>query len=84
MKTMNHGEYQKRLRKLSDAELRYVIKDAGGAIKAQPMGENAGYYMDEVHYAIAEINRRAKSNKSTDNGDARQVAVEAAIARLGL
>ena len=57
-KTMDHGAYPKALRKKSEAELRYIIKDAGEAVKALPDGVNAGYYADEVLYAATELRRR--------------------------
>lgn len=59
-KVMDHGAYQKRLRKKTDSELRFIIKDAGEALAAMPYGENAGYYQDEIHYAHAELERRKK------------------------
>ncbi len=62
MKIMDHSAYQKKLRnkaRYSKNALFFIIKDAGEAEKANPLGENAGYYMDEVHYAAAELRRRA-------------------------
>ncbi len=58
MKTMNHAEYQKNLKRKSDAELRFITKDAREAMEAMPHGENAGYYADEVHYAAMELRNR--------------------------
>ena len=58
MKTMHHAEYQRGLKHKSVAELRYIIQDAREAVEANPNGENAGYYQDEVHYAAAELRRR--------------------------
>lgn len=60
-KTMNHGAYQKSLKQKTDAELRYIIKDAGEARDAMPEGPNAGYYADEVHYAAMELRERSLS-----------------------
>ena len=57
-KKMNHGEYQAALKNKSWAELEYIIKDARETIEANPEGENAGYYMDEIHYASMELKRR--------------------------
>lgn len=57
-KKMDHAAYQKRLKTKSDAELRFIIKDANEALKAMPDGENAGYYADEIHYASMELQRR--------------------------
>jgi len=58
MKTMNHNEYPKRLRNKTEADLRFIIADATEAVRANPTGENVGYYLDEVHYAAAELRRR--------------------------
>ena len=58
MKTMNHAEYQKGLKRKTEDQLRFIIKDAAEARDAFPMGENAGYYADEVHYAAMELKRR--------------------------
>ena len=60
MKQINHIEYPKRLRRKSDAELRFIIKDAREAMEAMPDGENAGYYADEVCYAGMELARRER------------------------
>jgi hypothetical protein len=57
-KQMDHAAYQKRMKKASEASLRYILKDAREAIEAQPFGENAGYYADEIHYAAMELRRR--------------------------
>jgi len=60
MKTMNHAEYQKRLRSRSDAELAFIGRDAQEAVAAMPFGVNAGYYADEINYVGMEQRRRAK------------------------
>lgn len=57
-KTMEHGAYQRGLKSKTTAELRYTAKDANEAATVNPTGENAGYYADEVHYALAELKRR--------------------------
>lgn len=57
-KTMNHAAYQRGLRSKSEAELRFIIADAGEAARINPSGENHGYYADEVHYAAMELKRR--------------------------
>jgi hypothetical protein len=57
-KTMDHSAYPKRMRSKTDAELRYIIKDASEAQAANPQGENNGYYADEVCYAAQELRRR--------------------------
>jgi hypothetical protein len=60
MKTMNHSEYPKQLRQRSEAELRFIIKDAQEAQAANPSNPNNSYYADEVCYAAAELRRRGK------------------------
>lgn len=59
-KTMNHSEYQKNLKSKSFAELMFIVKDANEAAhNAQQMKcSNEGYYLDEIHYASAEMRRR--------------------------
>ena len=58
IKNMNHGEYQKKLKSKDDGELCYIIADARDAINTMPDNPNAGYYMDEIHYAVMELNHR--------------------------
>jgi hypothetical protein len=58
IKVMDHASYQKNLKKKSVEELRYIIKDASGAMLAMPDNPNNGYYADEVNYAAMELNRR--------------------------
>lgn len=58
MKNMNHIEYPKSLRGKSREELAFTIKDATEALHAMPHGGNAEYYADEIHYCVAELNRR--------------------------
>jgi hypothetical protein len=60
MKQMDHAAYQRKCRGLPEASLRYILKDAKEAIDAQPFGENAGYYADEIHYAAMELRRRGQ------------------------
>lgn len=57
---MNHTEYQKKVKGLSEAELRYIIKDASEALKALPDSPKAGYYQDEINYCANELHRRRK------------------------
>jgi len=57
-KVMNHAEYQRKLRTKTVGELYFILLDAKAAEEANPMGENAGYYADERHYAAMEIARR--------------------------
>jgi hypothetical protein len=57
-KVMNHTEYPKQMKKRTEEELRYTIKDAGLAIEANPDNLNNGYYRDEQLYCAAELRRR--------------------------
>jgi len=57
---INHGEYQRKTRKMSLEALRFTIRDAGEAIAAMPDGAKAGYYADEINYCAMELNRRKK------------------------
>jgi hypothetical protein len=52
-----------KVKTLSIESLQYIINDAKEAINAMPFGAKAGYYMDEIHYCIMEINRRNKRKK---------------------
>lgn len=56
---IDHKAYQAKVRTQSEAELRYTIADAAESIKCNPTGCKAGYYQDEIHYANAELRRRA-------------------------
>ena len=60
---IDHKSYPRRLRKKSEAELRYIIKDAKAAIKAYPGGHKAGYYADEIHYAAMELAKRKRRKR---------------------
>lgn len=57
---INHGEYQKKVKKLSVAELQFIIKDCREAMRALPENPKNGYYADEIHYCNAELLRRQK------------------------
>jgi hypothetical protein len=59
-KHMDHTAYPKGLKSKDEAALRYIMKDCREAIAAMPDGENAGYYMDEIHYCAMELRRREK------------------------
>lgn len=63
MKKMNHLEYQKKCRSMSEESLLYVIKDCQEALTANPKAENASYYSDEICYCGVELsNRRRKKH----------------------
>jgi hypothetical protein len=61
MKQINHGEYMKKVKTLTEESLRYIIKDCQEAITAMPNSEKAGYYADEIHYCSMELSRRAST-----------------------
>ena len=63
MKQINHSEYMKKVKTLTEESLRYIIKDCQEAINAMPNGEKAGYYADEIHYCSMELARRASTKK---------------------
>ena len=54
-KQMNHDEYVKKTKRMSDSALEYVRDDARAAYLAQPDGLNAGYYADECSYCAMEL-----------------------------
>lgn len=58
---IDHIEYPKRVKKLSNAVLKYIIADCKLALNAYPTGIKTGYYADEIHYAAMELqNRKGK------------------------
>lgn len=57
---MDHAAYQKRLRSLPEAALRYAIKDCQEALDANPETRNADRYLDEQHYCHMELARRTR------------------------
>jgi hypothetical protein len=57
-KIMDHNAYPKKLRGKTPAELRFIVKDAGEAMRANPNNTNNGYYADEAAYAGMELKRR--------------------------
>lgn len=60
---IDHAAYARRVRRQSEAELLFTIADARQAIAAMPDGPKAGYYADEIHYANAELARRARGGR---------------------
>lgn len=57
-KIMDHNEYPESLKSKTHAELHFIANDAKAAMEANPEGENAGYYADEVNYVCNELHRR--------------------------
>ena len=68
-KVMDHAAYQNGLKKRTKDMLLYIMLDAQAAVDANPDGENAGYYADEVHYAAAELTRRGGDNTCPSCGN---------------
>ena len=55
---IDHNEYPKKLKKKMFAELLFNRKDAAEALAANPDGQKASYYADEICYVSMEIKRR--------------------------
>lgn len=60
---LDHANYPRRCRRLSEAELLYIIADCRESITAWPDSPNAGRYQDEIHYAAAELERRRRGGR---------------------
>ncbi len=58
---LDHAKYQKKVKSMTNAELRYTIRDCREAIEAMPNGCKAGYYADEICYCAGELRRREQS-----------------------
>jgi hypothetical protein len=74
---IDHAAYPRRCRRLSEAELLYIIADCRESLAAWPDCPNAGRYQDEISYAAAELERRRRGGRR-----ARPAAAEAAAAEL--
>jgi len=55
---IDHAGFQKKCRKHSDAELHFIIRDCREALAAWKDAPNEGKYLDQIHYAFQELNRR--------------------------
>lgn len=55
-KKMDFAAYGKRVRKMTEEQLRFIIRDATEAARCR--GVNEGYYWDEVHVCAQELRRR--------------------------
>lgn len=67
-KTMDHAAYMAAIEGKPSCALRFTVKDALEALDAMPDSPNAGYYADEVHYCLMELQKRA--NKWVNREDA--------------
>ncbi len=66
-KVMDHAGYQKKTKQMSEETLRFIIKDAQEAIKANPENLNNGYYADEISYCSMELKRRQDGKKRSSD-----------------
>ena len=57
-KFMNHTEYMKKVKRMSQAELKYTIKDCKEVLAVWPAHPNCSYYSDEICYCSTELHRR--------------------------
>lgn len=60
----DHAGYAAKVKNMSEEQLRYIIKDAQEAIKANPDSPKSkyGYYADEINYCVSELHRRKSPN----------------------
>jgi len=58
MNQINHSDYQKKVKTLSIESLRFIIRDCQEAINLMPNNLKNGYYQDEIHYCVMELNKR--------------------------
>lgn len=80
---IDHAAYPRRCRRLSDAELHYIIADARAALDAMPDGAKASYYADEICYCADELQRRRRGGRRDMSHAAQAAAVlEAEAATL--
>ena len=80
---IDHATYPARCRRMSVAELHFTIADCRSALAAMPDGPKAGFYADEIHYANAELQRRAFGGKR-QRPTVDQIAAAAAAAAWSL
>ena len=65
-KYMDHWEYQRKAKAMTDDQLHFAILDARDALTANPNGINSDYYADEINYCSMELYRRRKQEKISD------------------
>lgn len=81
-KTIDHRDYPRRCRQLSDAELLFTIADCRETIAAWPDTPNAGYYLDEINYCADELARRRRGGKRQRPANLPAATLEAAMAAM--
>ena len=57
-KFMNHSAYMKKVKRMSQAELEYTIKDCKEVLAVWVAHPNCSYYSDEICYCSTELHRR--------------------------
>jgi hypothetical protein len=62
-KVIDHIDYPRRCRQMSEAELLYTIADCRESLAAWPDSANAGAYQDEICYCADELERRRRGGR---------------------
>ena len=57
-KFMDHAAYSRKVKKMTESELLYTIKDCKEVLAAWNDHPNNGYYSDEICYCSTELHRR--------------------------
>lgn len=65
----DHAAYAAKVKNMSEEQLRFIIKDAQEAIKANPDSPKSkyGYYADEINYCVSELHRRNSPNYNSED-----------------
>lgn len=60
----DHAAYAAKVKNMPEEQLRFIIKDAQEAMKANPDSPKSkyGYYADEINYCVSELHRRNSPN----------------------
>ena len=59
LKQMDHKRYPRQLRKKTNEQILFILRDAKETAELQKdFNPNVGYYLDEVHYCAMELLRR--------------------------
>ena len=59
-KVMDHRDYQKKTKTMSEKQLQFIIQDAKKTMATNPEGPNNDYYADEINYCAMELHRRKR------------------------
>jgi hypothetical protein len=73
----DHAAYAEKVKHMSEEQLRFIIKDAQEAIKANPDSPKSkyGYYADEINYCSSELHRRKKTQQPTESLEAKEKVI---------